>query len=167
MRWRVCSLSLLLASIGWPAYAQQPQRGRAEDARVVVAFDHLTRAATPPEGMSFRVPLAEDQEVVEVFLRLVRVKTGQVGVVQDSAVALIDANGNEHGAETLTAELNPRGRQGRWETLAGALIRAVFVLPKAFTPVAIRYVYAYWDSPEAAQAGRAEILVPIRRTGRR
>jgi len=167
MKWRVGSFALLLASIGWPAHAQQPQQGRAEDARVVVAFDRLTRAATPPEGMSFRVPLAEGQEVVEVFLRLVRVKTGQVGVVQESHATLIDANGNEHGSETFTAELNPRGRQGRWETLAGALIRAVFVLPKAFVPVAVRVVYAYWDSPEAAQAGRAEILVPIRRAGRR
>jgi hypothetical protein len=162
MNGRLIAICLLMASIVLPASAQEPASMVSEDDLIVVAVDSLTRGQTLPEGMGQARPLV-DEDIVVVFLRLVRVKSGFVGagVGKDGRHLLIDADGVEHEAQIVQANITGASREDLVEVLEGNGIVLVFVVPKASRLSAVRFCYTHWDSPDSERAEPAQIEVNL------
>ncbi|MFC1574992.1 hypothetical protein ACFL3Z_02820 [Gemmatimonadota bacterium] len=175
MKRRVIPIYILLAAIGSAAHAQEKdlkpsqetELKSSEDSRIVVALDSLTRGDTPPEGMSLREPLV-DQDIVVIHLTLAGVKNGHIGIpASPPRGVLIDSDGGEIEMATLNANITGGGgsRSGVFEILEGAWVRLVFVAPKASKPAVLRWIYAFWDSPENEQMETAQIEIDLEAGG--
>ena len=167
MKYRAIPVYFLLASISWSAHAQESGSRQSEDDRIVVSCDSIWRSESFSTG-SFSVKVDPPGEVVTVWMTLVRVKSGHVGLTLrpvGERASLVDTDGGEHGEmfvlpkKSLYVEGKPEGvRGGIGEE---SIFIAIFSFPKAATPAVLKWTYAYWDSPESAEFEYAEIEIDV------
>jgi len=166
MKHQMILISLLVASTG-SAQVQESEKPLTEDSYVVVALDSLTRS----DSLSFKVKGMENpitwgttlkgHDLVDVRFTLVSTKAEHVGLPLDNPNRIIDSDGEEW-REDGTRSSFIEGQKGvRGEIVDGARIRVWFTVSKAATPKTLRWVYAYWDSPEAGEVQHGEIEIDL------